>query len=348
MPQGFPPSWQDEPGSLSPGFETPDYRDDQDLADPGFGPQGYQAQGYSQAPEFGDRRRFDETRLDSADLDGTRLDQVPVTEPKRRFDRKKAATSGSHNSPPTLVDQPRLESTPVYQTGMQLVVPEGQEWTFRDPGTGAFPGVQRDRFEDQGQHDPYGRGGQGPFPPRGQWAGGPPAPQSGALPDMGMGEPAGRFADGPPGRPGGAPPEYLADDPAGRRRGRKVPVFIGVGAVVVVLGIGAAVGAPKLLHHTDPGCSAYTASALPAYNQTISDLNAQASQATLSNDLTTALAQLSSAAGQAQGATVKSALQGLISQLTRVQADVQKGSVPASTVTQLNTASAAADNACSS
>ncbi len=136
------------------------------------------------------------------------------------------------------------------------------------------------------------------------------------------------------------------DARAGRRRGPRAPVLIGVGAVVALLGVGAAVAAPRFLQHTDPGCTAYTTTALPAYNQTISDLNAQASQATLSSDLTSAIAQLSSAAGQAQGATAKSALQGLLSQLTRVQADVQKGSVPAATVAQLNTAAGAADNAC--
>jgi hypothetical protein len=136
--------------------------------------------------------------------------------------------------------------------------------------------------------------------------------------------------------------------PAGRRRGRKAPLFIGIGAAVVVIGVGVVVAVPRLLHHTDPGCSAYTTSALPTYNQTITDLNAQASQATLASDLTTTIAQLSAAAGQAQGAAVKSALQGMLTQLTQVQADTQKGSVPAATVTQLNTAAVAADNACAS
>jgi hypothetical protein len=234
-----------------------------------------------------------------------------------------------------MVDQPRLEETPVYQTGMQLVVPAGQEWTFRDPGTGAFPGVQQDRladqrqqdwFRDQEQQDPYGRGGPAAFPPpapRGQWAASEPGPQ-----------------------PGAAGPNTAMGAPPGNKRGRKAPVLIGVGAVVVVLGIGAAVVGPRLLRHTDPGCTAYTANALPAYNQTITDLNHQASQATLSSDLTTAIAQLSAATGQAQDATAKSALQGLLTQLTQVQADVQKGSVPSTTVSQLNTAASAADNAC--
>jgi hypothetical protein len=135
--------------------------------------------------------------------------------------------------------------------------------------------------------------------------------------------------------------------PCDRRRGRRAPVLIGTGAVVVLLGVGAAVAAPRLLRHADPGCTAYTTSALPAYNQTITDLNAQApSRATLTNDLTTAIAQLSAAAGQAQSTTVKSALQGLLTHLTQVQAALQKGSVSPATVTQLNTAAASADNAC--
>jgi hypothetical protein len=219
-----------------------------------------------------------------------------------------------------------------------------QTWTFRDPGTGAFSGVQQDWAGDQqdwagdqAQQESYGRGGRGgpatypPVPPRGQPPEQPaprgPAPRQ-AVPHPDTG------------------PNRALDAPDGGRRRRKAPVLIGVGALVVVLGIGAAVEAPKFLRHTDPGCAAYTASALPAYNKTITDLNAQASQATLGNDLTTAIAQLSSAAGQAHSATVKSALQALLSQLTQVQADVQKGSVPASTVAQLNTNSAAADNAC--
>jgi hypothetical protein len=361
--QGFQPSWQDEAELRPPRFEPQDRRDDQDLADPDFETQGYQAQGYQaegyptqgyqaqgyqaegypQAPDFDERRRFDETRFDGTRLDGgqldsTRFDQVGVAEPKRRSGRKKnpAAKGGPINSAPTLVDQPRLQETPVYQTGMQLVVPAGEEWTFRDPGTGAFPGVRPDRFGDQDQQDPNGpggwggpsgRGGPAAFPPpvpRGPRAAGQPAPQ----PDAG--------------------PYTVQAAPAGRRGGRKAPLFIGVGAAVVVLGIGAAVAAPRLLQHPDPGCTAYRTSALPAYNQTITDLNAQASQATLNSDLTTAVAQLSAAASQAQGAPVKSALQGLLTRLTQVQADTQKGSVPAATVTQLNTAAVATDNTCGS
>ena len=160
--------------------------------------------------------------------------------------------------------------------------------------------------------------------------------------------PRGPWAASQLGPPPAARPDPVLAPPAGRRRSRKVPVLIGAGAAVVVIGIGAAVAVPRLLQHTDPGCTAYRVNALPAYNQTITDLNAQASQTTLGSDLTTAIAQLSSAAGQAQGTAVKSALQGLLTQLTQVQADTQKGSVPAATVTQLNTAAVTADNACGS
>jgi hypothetical protein len=313
---------------------------------PGYQTQGYQAQGYAQARDFGDQTRFDETRLDNTRLNRTRLestqlDPVPVAEPKRRSDRKKGpfAKGGPHDPAPTLVDQPQLQDTPVYQTGMQLVVPPGQEWTFRDPGTGAFPGVQQDRFGGQEQQDPYGRGGRG-----GPAAFQPPAPP---IPPAPGGQRTDQSAPRGPAPQPGAGHDKAPAVPAQRRRGRKAPVLIGVGAVVVLLGIGAAVAVPRFLQHTDPGCTAYRTSALPAYNQTITDLNAKApSQATLANDLTTAIAQLSTAAGQAQSATVKSALQGLLTQLTQVQTDLRKGSVPAATVTQLNTAADSADSAC--
>ena len=63
---------------------------------------------------------------------------------------------------------------------------------------------------------------------------------------------------------------------------------------------GAVIMAPKLFGPSDPGCKAYTATALPAYNKTISDLNAQASQATLTNDMSAAIVDLQTAGAQAQ------------------------------------------------
>jgi hypothetical protein len=55
---------------------------------------------------------------------------------------------------------------------------------------------------------------------------------------------------------------------------------------------------------------------------------------------------LTSAIGQAQSASVKSALTGLLTELQTVKTGVQSGSVPEATVEALNTASAKADNAC--
>ncbi len=116
--------------------------------------------------------------------------------------------------------------------------------------------------------------------------------------------------------------------------------------MVVLIGVGAAVVGPKYLHHSDPGCTSYSSDALPAYNRAIGELNAQASQATLTQNLSTAVSQLTASVNQAHSASVKTALQGLLTDLTQVQVDVRKGSVPASTVSTLNAASAAADNAC--
>jgi len=234
---------------------------------------------------------------------------------------------------PTQFDQVRLPSeadyqggsypdgdqiSPVYQTGMQLVVPPGEEWTFRDPGTGTFP--------QYGSAAPqYGSAADGYDQPVRPAFGGP----SGPAPFAPAGQPAGPLAP-----------------PTERKRGRKAPVVIGVAAVVVLIGVGAAIEAPKYLHHADPGCTSYSSDALPVYNRAISDLNAQGSQATLNGDLSSAVSQLTTAMNQAQSASVKTALQGLLTDLTQVQAGVRKGSVPASTVSTLNAASAAADNVC--
>jgi hypothetical protein len=97
---------------------------------------------------------------------------------------------------------------------------------------------------------------------------------------------------------------------------------------------------------SDPGCKAYASTALGAYNQTINDLNAQASQATLDADMKAAITDLTSASAQAQSASAKFALGALLSEFKVVRADVAAGSVPASTVKTLNADSAAADSAC--
>jgi hypothetical protein len=99
---------------------------------------------------------------------------------------------------------------------------------------------------------------------------------------------------------------------------------------------------------SDPGCKAYASTALTAYNKAVDVLNnSQASQATLSADMKTAVADLTSAAQQAKSASARSALGGMLTELKTVQTDIASGSVPPSVVSALNADSTAADNACS-
>jgi hypothetical protein len=97
---------------------------------------------------------------------------------------------------------------------------------------------------------------------------------------------------------------------------------------------------------SDPGCKAYAGPALTAYNKTIHDLNAQSSQQQLSADMSAAVTELTQAAAQAQGPAVKSALNGLLTELKTVQGDVTAGAVPSAAVNALNADSATADHAC--
>jgi hypothetical protein len=113
-----------------------------------------------------------------------------------------------------------------------------------------------------------------------------------------------------------------------------------------VVAIGGVILAPKVFKPSDPGCTAYAGPALTAYDKTIHDLNNQASQSRLSADTSAAVSQLTQAAAAAQGAAVKSALNGLLSELRTVQTDVAAGEVPARTVNALNAASTTADHAC--
>lgn len=117
--------------------------------------------------------------------------------------------------------------------------------------------------------------------------------------------------------------------------------------MLALVAIGAAILAPRLMGPSDPGCKEYAGAGLAAYNKTINDLNAQASQATLSADMTAAVSSLNSAIGKAGSTAIKSALNGLLTELKSVQADVGSGSVPTKTVAALNNASSAADRACS-
>ena len=117
-------------------------------------------------------------------------------------------------------------------------------------------------------------------------------------------------------------------------------VLVLVGVLFVTKGFGY-FGGPS-----DPGCKAYANTALGAYNKTIDDLNAQATQATLDADMTAAITDLTTASAEAQSASAKSALAALLAQFKVVRADVAAGSVPPATVTALNADSAAADHAC--
>jgi hypothetical protein len=264
-------------------------------------------------------------------------------EPGRGFDSTRADNGRGYGGPRTFDGPAAFGTGPASSASASSASAEDtsvdSQWTFRDtgPDTGAFQGSYggNGRNAGNGGYGPTFRDQDGPgFP------GGTAAPGSYTPDDRGF------FPGGPSGQGGQAPYPGPGSAPAERKRGRKVPVLIGAGVLVVALGAGGAVVAPKFLKHTDPGCTAYTSNALPAYNHAISDLNAQASQATLESDLATAIGDLTTASGQASGTQVKTALQGLLTQLKEVQADVKKGAVPDTTVTSLNTASTAADNAC--
>jgi hypothetical protein len=140
-----------------------------------------------------------------------------------------------------------------------------------------------------------------------------------------------------------------AGPPADRRSGRRNTALIAGAGVLAVAAIAGVIVTPRLLGSTDPGCKAYSGATLTAYNKTIAELNSrakQSKQATLSQDMTTTIADLTRAVDQAKSASVESALNNLLLQLKRVQADVGQGAVPGSTVSALNSASTAADNAC--
>ena len=141
-------------------------------------------------------------------------------------------------------------------------------------------------------------------------------------------------------------PSSEGDDAAAKPSSNRNKVLVAGAGVLAVVAVGGVVIAPRLLGPSDPGCKAYAGNAVTAYNKTIHDLNAQASQSVLAADMPTAITDLSSAVAQAQSASVKSALNGLLTQLQTVQADVKAGTVPATAVSALNAASSAADKAC--
>jgi hypothetical protein len=117
--------------------------------------------------------------------------------------------------------------------------------------------------------------------------------------------------------------------------------------VLAVVAVGGVVVAPKLLGgSSDPGCKAYSSTAIVAYNKAIGDLNAQAKTSVIAPDMSAAITDLTNAISLAQSASVKSALNGLLTELKAVQSDVKSGSVPTGTVNSLNAASTVADHAC--
>jgi hypothetical protein len=129
---------------------------------------------------------------------------------------------------------------------------------------------------------------------------------------------------------------------------RRKRVLIGGAVAIVVIALaGVFLGVRMLGGPSDPGCKAYANTALGPYNNAIEVLNSQSSQNKLGADLTTAVTDLTSAAGQARSASARSALAALLAELKTVQKDVASGSVPSSVVTALNADSATADNVCS-
>jgi hypothetical protein len=138
-------------------------------------------------------------------------------------------------------------------------------------------------------------------------------------------------------------PGSSAEKKSSARRNRALVVGACIVAAVAIVAV---IVAPRLFGPTDPGCKAYAGSTLTAYNKTISDLNVQAKEAPLAQDMATTIADLDAAIAQTQSASVKSALDGLLAELKTVQTDIGSGSVPASTVSALNAASTKADNAC--
>jgi len=125
-------------------------------------------------------------------------------------------------------------------------------------------------------------------------------------------------------------------------------VLAGAGALVVVV-IGAVLVVPKLSGgggSSDPGCTAYAGAALTAYDKTIDGLNAHASQTSLESDIAATTTDLTAAASQARQQAVHSAIEALLTQLGTLKVNVEADAVPASTLTALNAAAAAADSAC--
>lgn len=317
-------------------------------------------------PGFGEppagQGRFERSRFEQASFDQARFDDArsdgPRPEGGRFGDTRFDDSWGDGPREQPRSGQPRFGAGPDDATirredmpSPHVGMPTRAERAVRDDGIGGFGSrgaFQQPGFQ-QGEARPGFQGGPGTGYPQRDGYGDPRGSGQGAGWGPGTAQPGPFGVGGPPGGQGAFTPDRparAAAGPAERKGGRKTPLLIGAGALIVVVGVGAAVAVPRVFKHTDPGCSAYASTALPAYNHAITDLNAQASQATLSTDISAAITQLTGAINQAQSATVKTALQGLLTQLTQVQGDVKKGAVPAATVSSLNAASSAADNAC--
>lgn len=241
-----------------------------------------------------------------------------------------AAQPGAYQSAPPAGALPGHQPTLAFSDPAQPGNLAGQ-WpgAYPDQQYGGYPGYQ------QGTPPGYPRDGYQGYPPQDGYQGYPQQDGYQGYPPQ----------DGYPGfpQPPGAPG-------TGRRGGGKLSRrnrwLIAGAAVVAVLAVAGVFLTPKLLGSTDPGCKAYTGTALTAYNKTIDDLNRQAPQATLTGDMTRAINKLKAAVGQAQSASAKSALNGLLAQLKAVSGDMRQGAVPAGTVSKLNAAATTADNAC--
>jgi hypothetical protein len=117
-------------------------------------------------------------------------------------------------------------------------------------------------------------------------------------------------------------------------------------SLLVLGGIGVFV--PKVLKASDPGCTYFKGTALPAYNQMIGNLDHQKLTPASGTQVRAVAAELAVAQGKSKSASVQSALHSLITQLGTIQNDASKGSLPPSATTALNSAASSLDSACGS
>jgi hypothetical protein len=251
-------------------------------------------------------------------------------------------------------EAPQFPGGPQFTEGAQF--PEGTQFAGgqRFQGGPTLTGQPQPGYDQRfGPGGPGMPGGpDGPGGPRGPGGpGGPGGPAmrrriTDAWARLGSLTPAAGLAAVKRANGAGHPADENAEPSAKSSSNRNKALVAGAG-VLAVVAVGGVVVAPKLLGGSpDPGCKAYASTAITAYNKTIDDLNAQATQSVLAVDMSMSISGLTSAISQAQSDSVKSALTGLLTQLKSVQADVKSGSLPTAPVNSLNAASATADNAC--